>query len=391
MYFQRNIYKELLKHQKVRQITVITGMRRTGKTTLLQELLNNCNSSNKLYLDLERLDNRELLSEKNYDNIILSLKQLGLNLNKKIYFFIDEIQLVKNIPSVVKYLYDNYNIKFTLTGSSSYYLKNMFTESLAGRKKVFELKTLSFNEYLLFKDISIKKTNTDFKYFGNYEYEKLHRYYEEYLKYGGFPEVVLTENIDEKLDLLNDIIDSYIRIDIPSMSEFRNTSKFKKLLFLLAKRTANKIIVTKLASVTQISRPTLNEYLQFLEDTFVIKRLNVFSNNPDREISKAQKLYFTDNGILNILGNTNGGIEFENSIFNQLSHYGELKYFSLKNGNEIDFILNSKAYEVKESPDIYDLKKVKRLATKIGIENTYLIGRNNMDHFNKYIWGGEIL
>ncbi len=391
MYFQRNIFDEILQHQKVRQVTVITGMRRTGKTTLLKELLNNSLSTNKLYLDLERLDIRELFSEKNYDNIILGLKQLGLNLDKKLYLFIDEIQLVKNIPSVVKYLYDNYDIKFTLTGSSSYYLKNMFTESLAGRKKVFELKTLLFSEYLLFKNISIEKADTNFKYFSNYEYEKLHVYFEEYLKYGGFPEVVLTESVDEKIDLLNDIIDSYVRIDIPTMSDFRNTSKLRKLLLLLAKRTASKIIVTKLASVSQISRSTLNEYLQFLEDTFVIKRLNVLSNNPDREISKAQKLYFTDNGLLNILGNTNSGVEFENSIFNQLSFYGELKYYSLKNGNEIDFILNNNAYEIKESPDLYDLKKLNRMAAKIGIENCYLIGRHNMDNFKQYIWGGAIL
>lgn len=391
MYFQRIIYNELLKHQKTRQITVITGMRRTGKTTLLKELLNNCSSSNKLYLDLERLDTRELFSEKNYDNIILALKQLGLNLDSKMYLFIDEIQLVNNIPSVVKYLYDNYEIKFTLTGSSSYYLKNMFTESLAGRKKVFELKTLSFKEFLLFKNITKEKNRSEFKYFNNYEYEYLHKYYEDYLKYGGFPEVVLTDEKEEKIDLLNDIIDSYVRIDIPSMSDFRNTSKLKKLLSLLVKRTANKIIVTKLASISQISRPTLTEYLQFLEDTFVIKRLNVFSNNPDREISKAQKLFFCDNGILNILGNNNSGVEFENSIFNQLSQYGEIKYYSLKNGNEIDFITNNKAYEVKETPDIYDLQKLKRMSSRIGIQNYYIIGRNKTENFSNYIWGGEIL
>ncbi len=390
MYFKRNIYKEIIKHQKVRQITVITGMRRTGKTTLLNELLNNCSSQNKVYLDLERLDNRELLSEKNYDNIVRGLLQLGLNLKEKIYFFIDEIQLVKNIPSVVKYLYDNYDIKFILTGSSSYYLKNMFTESLAGRKKVFELKTLSFNEFLTFKNCFTEKIDGNFKYFNNYEYEKLYKYYEEYLKFGGFPEVALTERVEEKNDILNDIIDSYIRIDIPSMSEFRNTSKLKKLLHLLAKRVASKIIVTKLSSISQISRPTLNEYLQFLEDTFVIKRINVFSNNPDREISKAQKLYFTDNGILNILGNTSGGAEFENSVFSQLSNYGELKYYQLKSGKEIDFILNNCAYEVKESPDNYDLKNVNRLAEKIGISKSFLIGRNRNDYFQKFIWGGSI-
>ena len=141
-FYLRNIQKELEKHLKVRHITVLTGMRRTGKTTLVKKLLEGVKSKNKLYLDLERFDIRKLFKENNYDLILRNLEAKGLNLSEKIYLAIDEIQLVKNIPSVLKYFYDNYEIKLIVTGPSSYYLKNLFSESLAGRKKIFELSSL---------------------------------------------------------------------------------------------------------------------------------------------------------------------------------------------------------------------------------------------------------
>lgn len=193
MYFERNIYSDLSKHLTNKQITVLTGMRRTGKTTLLKQLMAETVSNNKIFLDLERLDNRELFSSKNYENIILALKQKSINPEEKIYLFLDEIQLVPNIPSVIKYLFDNYDIKFVITGSSSYYLKNMFTESLSGRKKIFELKTLSFYEFLKFKGVNVIKAEFPFAKISSYEFEQLNAHYFEYVEYGGFPEVVLSD------------------------------------------------------------------------------------------------------------------------------------------------------------------------------------------------------
>ncbi len=112
-------------------------MRRTGKTTLVQHILSEIVSANKVYIDLQRADNRNLFAEKNYENILLELAKNGLDIQKKMYIAIDEIQLVPEIPSVIKYLYDHHDIKFIITGSSSYYMKNLFSESLAGRKKIF--------------------------------------------------------------------------------------------------------------------------------------------------------------------------------------------------------------------------------------------------------------
>ncbi len=130
---------DLTAHLVKKQVTVLTGMRRTGKTTLLKRLMVLSDIRQKVFFDLERIDYRELFSEKNYEAIVYALTQRGINMQEKVLIGIDEIQLVPNLPSVVKYLYDQYDIKFILTGSSSYYLKNKFEESMAGRKKIFEV------------------------------------------------------------------------------------------------------------------------------------------------------------------------------------------------------------------------------------------------------------
>lgn len=395
MYYQRKIHSALKKHLGKKQITVLTGMRRTGKTTIVKQLLSELASDNKMYFDLERIDNRELFSEKNYDSIVYTLKQRGINFNKKVYLVLDEIQLVKNIPSVLKYLYDNYDIKFIATGSSSFYIKNLFTESLAGRKKIFELHPLDFGEFLSFKKVFYQsnKNNKIFeRSFNAAEYERLKPYYEEFINYGGFPEVVLATNVFDKKDLLSDIISSYINIDIKALSDFHRQRDIYALIKMLAGRVGTRLDYSKLSRLVGLSRPTIQSYLDFFEKTYLITRLPVFSQNPDREIVKAQKLYFCDNGLLNILSKINSGSKFENAVFCQLRHQGNLRYYALKNGREIDFILDEKiALECKELPTESDKKNLRGLAGLAKIKKHYLIGRRQTPRFSDYIWGGEIL
>ncbi|MBM4177276.1 AAA family ATPase, partial [Candidatus Gribaldobacteria bacterium] len=203
MFYPRKIYPQLKEHLPKKQVSVITGMRRVGKTTLLKQLLSEIPSKNKAYFDLERVDIRDLFSEKNYDAIVATLQSRGLNTKQKLYLALDEIQLSPGIASTIKYLYDNYKIKFIVSGSSSFYLKNLFSESLAGRKKIFELFPLDFGEFLNFKNRSQKQNNPDvFK--GNFqksEYQRLRSFYDDFINFGGFPEVVLSKTIDEKKDL----------------------------------------------------------------------------------------------------------------------------------------------------------------------------------------------
>ena len=389
--YPRKIYPRLEAHLATPQVTVITGMRRTGKTTAVKHLMEKITSKNKIYIDLERMDNRRIFDQENYDVILNSFGQLGLDIKQKSYVFLDEIQLVKNMPSIIKYLYDTYQIKFIVTGSSSYYLKNLFSESLAGRKKIFELYPLDFSEFLTFKNTPHKDEAFSSKRFGPAEYERLRGYYEEYISYGGFPKVVITNNIAEKKELLFDILDSYINIDIKTLADFRGLDNVSKLLKMLSQRVGTKLDYAKISRLTGISREAAMNYIDFFEKTYIIFRVPVLANNPDREIVKAQKIYFCDNGLLDILSDLSGGTKFENAVFNQLRHHGKIQYYSLKNGKEIDFILDGKiGFETKETPTEQDQRRLDNLCQDARISAGRLVGRFTVPNFNNYIWGGEI-
>ncbi len=135
----RSSFESLAQHLRQKQVTVITGMRRVGKSTALKFLLEQIKHNNKLYLDCERVEIRLMLNRPDYESIAEELQLMGLNFSKPCVIALDEIQLVENLPSLIKYIYDTYNVKFIVTGSSSYYMKNQFSESLAGRKKIFEM------------------------------------------------------------------------------------------------------------------------------------------------------------------------------------------------------------------------------------------------------------
>lgn len=393
-FYPRKIYPELKEHLASDNVTIVTGMRRTGKTTLVEHLLSEINSNNKIFLDLEKISNQEIFSDKNYDNIVINLEQRGLSQREVMYVALDEIQTMPNIPSVIKYLHDHYNIKFILTGSSSYYLKNLFTESLAGRKKLFELYPLDFGEFLAFKDVSYKPAiNLDLVgSFNPHEYDRLKAYYEEYIEFGGFPKVVLAESEKEKRSILEDIISSYINIDIKSLADFKESAAVINIAKMLAGRIGNKLDYSKLSRLTGLSRPTVQNYIYLFERTYLISLVPVHTKNQDREIVKAQKIYFSDNGLVGMLADIDSGAKFENAIFNQLRHRGELRYFSLKTGKEIDFVVGGKlGLEAKETPIESDLKNLSDLSAKAGLESNRLLGRYPSPNFSDYVWGGAIL
>jgi predicted AAA+ superfamily ATPase len=399
----RSLFPALQRALADQRVIVITGQRRVGKTTAARWLLDQAPTDNKLYLDLERLDQRAVFSESNYDLVPNFLRNRGLDLSRPAYVALDEIQYAPNVPSVVKYLFDasqsagESDVKFILTGSSSFYLKNFFSESLAGRKVLFEMFPLSFGEFLTFRGIPYRP-RVDFAdmIFDPYEYERLKGFYEEYLAHGGLPEVVLAANEQMKTEILADVLSSYINIDVRVLADFQKITELQQLLRVLASRIGNKLDQTKLASIIGVSRPTLVQYLEFLEMTYVIRRLPAYSDSADRVAALGRKLYFYDNGIAGILARVGEGALFENAIFNQLRAYGELSYLAQGSEYEIDFILGSPrqrvamALEVKTHPLPSDLQKVRRLAARYEIPSAHLVGRFPTPGFTNFIWGGLI-
>lgn len=383
---KRELQKQLVSYMKYRQIVVITGMRRVGKTTLLRYLFNQLKSKNKIYFDFEDILIRKLFSLENYSDIVMGLLNEGLNLERKTYVFIDEVQYVKNAPSVIKYLYDKYNVKFVVTGSSSYYLKNHFTESLAGRKFVIKMNPLSFREFLKFKGIRANiEGDLDYRVKQNKHYlaKKLTLLYEEYMQYGGFPEVVLSNDIEQKKLLLRDIINSYFQIDVASLTDVGNISKLRDLLILLTQRVGQNIQISSLSSALKSSRYMIYEYLELLRDTFIIDLVSQ-ATNLDNSISAEKKLYFSDNGLLNILGKVSKGSIFENSVFMNLREKEAVFYYKTKTGGEIDFVIgiNGPCLECKITPSKRDVYNLKQRSIALGRNEYYVVGLNPIENEN---------
>jgi hypothetical protein len=392
---ERSLFPSIKKALSDQRIIVITGMRRVGKTTTLQWLLDQVSSPNKIFLDLERLDQRAVFQESNYELVLNYFRNLGMDTDQPMIVALDEIQYAPNLPSVVKYLYDHHGIKFLLTGSSSYYLKHFFSESMAGRKVVYEMFPLGFGEFLDFRGIPYRRrASLEEMRFDSYEFERLKSHYEEFITFGGLPNVVLEPKPEVKREILNDIFSSYINIDVQAMADFRKIGELQQLLKALAIRMGNKLDYSKLSQIVGISRPTLNEYLEFLEKTYVICQLPAYAG-PDKAIALGKKLYFRDNGIASILAHPGEGALFENAVFNQLREYGELAYLSKGSEYEIDFVLTPPdaqpaGLEVKYHPIENDERKLKRIAQKNGLSQSWLVGRYPTPGFEDFLWGGSI-
>lgn len=393
--YSRSLFPALKAALEDRRAIVITGMRRTGKTTSLRWLLDQAPSQNKLYLDLERLDQRAVFQESNYELVLDYLRNRGLDVDQPMTVALDEIQYVPNLPSVVKYLFDAYPIKFLLTGSSSYYLKNYFSESLAGRKVVFELFPLTFGEFLEFRGVFYRQRESFAQMrFDIHEYERLKGLYEDYLLFGGLPDVVLETRPAVRQDLLSDILSSYINIDVRALADFQKIGELQQLMRILALRIGNKLDVTKLASTLGLSRPTVMQYLDFLEMTYVIRRLPAFAGG-DKSSALGKKLYFCDNGIAGVLAKLSEGALFENAVFNQLRPYGNLHYLAKGSEHEIDFIVTNDptptvALEVKYHPTPADERKLKRIAAKYDFAEAWLVGKYPIPGFQDFLWSGLI-
>jgi len=392
--YNRRLFPILEAHLQERFVTTITGMRRVGKSTALHFLMEKVPHHNKIYLDLERVENRYIFQQHSYKDIQINLEIEGIDFTKPAVIALDEIQLVKDITSVIKWFYDTYPLlKFIVTGSSSFYLRNRFSESLAGRKHIFEMYPLDFLEFLWFKEIDTSVIERfSFQPFQPQVYEKFNTLYMEYLQFGGFPDVVKATNTDSKARTLNDIINAYIDLDVRLLSDFDISGTLYKLIRLLAARTGTLLDVSKISSALGIDRRKVTGYLELLEKTYLIHLVSPYSKNVDREISLRRKIYLADTGILQQLAQVSSGQVFENQVFLQLMKRGSVAYYQRKSGAEIDFVFNREtAIEVKETCHAGDLTTLQKRAHSIQLAKTMLVGNTLPgDQFKEFTWAGTL-
>lgn len=347
---QRTLFEELKAHLPKKEISFIVGPRQAGKTTLmliLKEYLEKRNDKTVFFnLDIE--------TDKEYFSSQLDLiNKIKLELGeKKGFVFIDEVQRKENAGIFLKGIYDmNLPYKFIVSGSGSVELKEKIHESLVGRKRMFELSTLSFEEFVNFKT-SYKYMNKLLEYFA-VEKKNANQLLDEYLNFGGYPRVVLEELLEEKRKIINDIYQSYLEKDISYLLKVRKTEDFSNLVKVLAGQIGGLLNVSEASRTLAISQKTIKDYLWYLQKTFILHRVSPYFKNIRKEITKTPIFYFYDLGLRNfavgLFGNIRNlqdtGLLFENFVFNILKEKFQetstkIHYWRTKDGAEVDFILD---------------------------------------------------
>ena len=347
---KRTLFQEIKKHLEKPEITLIVGPRQAGKTTLMRQIQDELNlqAQKTPFFSLDNDTDRPF-----FDSQDTLLNTIALQLGQeKGYVFIDEIQRKTDAGLFLKGLYDrNLPYKFIVSGSGSVELKEKVHESLAGRKRMFELSTLSFTEFVNHK--------TDYRYedklgdFFSLMRPQAERLLEEYLNFGGYPRVILSQTLEEKTAVIADIYQSYLEKDIAYLLNIQKTESLTNLVRLLASKAGSLINVSELSSTLGISVKTINDYLWYLEKTFIIERVTPFFKNIRKEITKQPTIYFVDLGMKNYAQrqfglaapNTTSGYLFENFVFLALKEFlippASLHFWRTQDKAEVDFVIDA--------------------------------------------------
>jgi len=346
---ERDIYKKIEKHLLKKEITIISGTRQCGKSTILNKLRENLKKEGKktLFLNFDFEKDKEFL--KSQIALVDKLKfEFG---NDKGYVFIDEIQRKEDAGLYLKGIYDlKLPYKFIVSGSCSIELKEKIQESLAGRKRVFEMNTVNFTEFVNYKT-NYKYSDRLNKYF-EIEKDKTDKFLTEFMNYGGYPRVVTEEDVSERIELINEIYNSYIERDLIKLLNINKPEIFKDIFRMLSIMSAKLINFSNIADDTNTSIQTLKKYLYFAEKTYSIKSIRPYFNNPSKELRKTPMIYFTDIGLMNfaigkygLLSNSiDFGFVFQNFIYNVLKEKvkrnTEIKYWRTTDKAEVDFVID---------------------------------------------------
>ncbi len=364
---KRTLLEPVQSHLEQKEISLIIGPRQAGKTTLMRLLKENLDRKGErtLFLSLDLEADRQFFSSQ---QSLLSKIELELGRDKG-FVFIDEIQRRQDAGIFLKGLYDmNLPYKLVVSGSGSIELKEKVHESLIGRKRLFEISTLTFEEFAHFR-LDYKYENELPTFFALHP-AKGKELLDEYLNFGGYPRVVLAPTFDEKQAVISDIYQSYLEKDIALLLNLQKTESLTNLVKILASQVGNLVNVSELSATLGLSMNTVKNYLWYLEKTFIIRKVFPYFKNIRKELTKMSTIYFVDLGLKNYAVGQFGtavkvlpqGFLFENFIYNNLlekitNTILAIHFWRTKDKAEVDFVLNSSEKVVPIEVKYQSLKK----------------------------------
>ncbi|MEA3378935.1 MAG: ATP-binding protein [Nanoarchaeota archaeon] len=353
---------------KINKIIVITGFRRAGKTyilyNLIRKLFEEKNRDNVIFLNFE--DERIPLKTEFLTNLFPTIKQTS---KKPQLLFLDELHTMPNWSKWLRRIYDTENIRIFVTGSSSKMSGEEIPTELRGRFLEIKVMPLGFKEFLRFKNINLNLKDIDYS---ENEKAKMFRALNEYIKFGGMPEIVLADE-SKKLEIIHSYYNTVVRKDIIERFDIRNEESLKALLRLLLNSTLysiSKMYDTLKSLNFEVGKGTIQNYLQYIENSYFMYSLPIFSRRVKDQLQYPRKIYFIDNAFLSFIStkfSTNLGRLYENLVFlelkrRQASNLSELYYWRSQAKEEVDFIVKQ-GTKVKQLIQVcydisdYDTKK----------------------------------
>jgi uncharacterized protein len=326
----RLLEHKILSHlEQSRKICLLFGARQVGKTTLLKSVVKNLHQP-VLWINADQVTYHDALSSCD----LAKIKEVIGNYRLVI---IDECQNIPEIGMNLKIIYDEMpGVKVIATGSSSPALADKTREPLTGRALTYKLYPVSIQELLQTDTVFDIKTGLS-----------------RYLVYGMYPEILTIQGAQNKTMHLRELVSSYLYKDVLKLSNIKHSDKIHKLLQLLAYQIGSLVSVHELSNTLGISHETVSSYIDLLEKGFIIQRLSGLSKNPRKEVSKMDKIYFTDVGIRNALIEDFNPIDirpdignlWENFLFierQKYCHYnnihGKTWFWRTYSGAELDLI-----------------------------------------------------
>lgn len=337
---------------KNKEILALIGSRQVGKTTLMNMLFNEIKEEKTMI----SFENQKILAlfETNLDEFI----EQYVKFNK--YLFIDEIQYSNKSGQNLKYIYDSFDIKIVISGSSATDLSIKSLSYLVGRVLTFEIFPLTFEEFINYKSSNdlnfynrgLKAETLDF----------MKNYFEEFLIYGGYPRVIISNTKEEKEEIIKNLVNSYILKEIREILSFENSYEYEKLLEIMAVKNGGILNKSNIASDSGINMQKIDLMLDILEKTYILKKVRPITIQKIKELIKSPKVYFQDLGFRNAILETftstdlrvDKGFIYENFILSELIKAGiKVKFYNYKNISEVDFIIEKGdktiAIEIKSS------------------------------------------
>jgi predicted AAA+ superfamily ATPase len=336
---ERNVLDSLLRKLQTKHIQILTGIRRSGKSSifrmLINELMQQTNPKSILLLNMDDPLYFEIWENPGafYGIIEIAEKVTG---EKVKYLFLDEVQVVKGWETFVKSTYDSEIFeKIFVTGSNSSFLQNEYSTLLSGRYLDDAVYPYSFREILLHNNIR--------SYFDLVsQTPKVLNLLDYCIEWGCFPEIKSLKNDDIKTNLLKSYFDSIIMKDCVSRYQIADMATFKKLLLYAISNVGSVFSYKSLATAAGTNENTAKKYINILDDSYIIQDVSNFAFSLKENVRNSHKLYAADNGIINAVSYRfwdNKAKLFENFVFNELQKQNPEEITFANNSGECDFVV----------------------------------------------------